>query len=115
MTTTDPQSRATRVLRAELRCYLCADTAGAVESQAVTAVMPPLARFCPADGSPARVLAWRRLRCPRCGSGSLFLDEPETIVRHDERLERLDWDLDRPRRGRPPRWLIALREQQDAA
>ena len=61
------------------------------------------------------MLAWRGLHCPRCGSGSLFLDEPETIVRRDERLGRLDWDLDRPRRGRPPRWLVALRAQQDVA
>jgi hypothetical protein len=114
MTTTDQQSRATRVLRAELRCYLCAETAGAVESETAAAGMPPLARFCPADGSPARVLAWRRLRCPRCGSSSLFLDEPETIVRRDERLDRLDWDLDRPRRGRPPRWLVAMQAQHDA-
>jgi hypothetical protein len=74
--------------------------------------MPRIARFCAADGSPARMLAWSALRCPRCSSGSLFLDEPEVVVR---RSERVDWAIDRPRRGRPPRWLVALRARQDAA
>jgi hypothetical protein len=100
-----------RVLRAELRCYLCAATCGALEAPP-SAGMPPVAHFFPADGSPGRLLVWRRLRCPRCASGSLFLDEPETLVR---RVERIDWDLDRPRRGRPPRWLVALRAQHHAA
>ena len=44
--------------------------------------------------------------------GLLFLDEPEIVVR---RRERVDWAVDRPRRGRPPRWLVALRARQDAA
>ena len=100
-----------RVLRADLRCYLCAETFGALEA-APTATMPAVARFCPADGSPSRLLAWRGLRCPRCGSNSLVLDELETIVR---RVERVDWAIEQPRRGRPPRWLVALRAQQDAA
>jgi hypothetical protein len=100
-----------RVLRAELRCYLCAETCGALEAPPSPS-MPPVARFFPADGSPGRVLVWRRVRCPRCASGSLYLDEPETVVR---RVEQIDWDLERPRRGRPPRWLVALRARQDAA
>jgi hypothetical protein len=100
-----------RVLRADLHCYLCAQTFGALEA-APTEPMPAVARFCPADGSPSRPLAWRGLRCPRCGSNSLVLDGLETIVR---RVERVDWAVEQPRRGRPPRWLVALRAQQDAA
>ena len=100
-----------RVLRAELRCYLCAQTFGTLEA-APTAPMPAVARFCPADGSASRLLAWRGLRCPRCASNSLVLDGLETIVR---RVERVDWADERPRRGRPPRWLVALRTQPDAA
>jgi hypothetical protein len=99
------------VLRAELRCYLCAETFGALEAAAL-ATMPAVARFCPADGSPSRPLAWRGLRCPRCGSASLVLDELERIVR---RVERIDWGIEQPRRGRPPRWLVALRSQENAA
>jgi hypothetical protein len=101
----------TRVLRAELRCYLCAETCGVLETPPA-ATMPRVARFCAADGSPTRMLAWSALRCPRCSSGSLFLDEPDIVVR---RLERVDWAFDRPRRGRPPRWLVALRDRQDGA
>jgi hypothetical protein len=74
--------------------------------------MPPVARFYPIDGSPGRELAWQRLRCPRCGGRSLLVDELETVV---QRVERIDWALEQPRRGRPPRWLVALRERQDAA
>ena len=101
----------TRVLRAELRCYLCSETCGVLEAPPAPG-MPRVAQFCAADGSPARRLDWSALRCPRCGSGSLFLDESEIVV---QRLERVDWALDRPRRGRPPRWLVALRACQDAA
>jgi len=101
----------TRVQRAELRCYLCAETCGVLEAPPAPA-MPPIAEFRAANGSPARLLAWRALRCPRCSSGSLFLDEPEIVVR---RQERVDWAVDRSRRGRPPRWLVALRARQDAA
>jgi hypothetical protein len=101
----------TRVLRAELRCYLCGETCGVLEAPPAP-TMPRVAQFCAADGSPARMLAWGALRCPRCSSGSLFFDEPEIVVR---RLERVDWAEDRPRRGRPPRWLVALRSRQDAA
>jgi hypothetical protein len=100
-----------RVLRADLHCYLCAETFGALEA-APTATMPAVARFCPADGSPSRLLAWRGLRCPRCRSNSLVLDDLETVVR---RVERVDWANEHPRRGRPPRWLVALRAQPDAA
>src|ERR1700686_5090636 len=100
-----------RVLRADLRCVLCAETFGALGAPPA-APMPAVARFCPADGSPSRLLAWRGLRCPRCGSHSLVLGDLETSVR---RVERVDWANEQPRRGRPPRWLVALRAQQDAA
>lgn len=105
------QSEKTRILQAELRCYLCAELCGVLEAPPA-ATMPPVARFYAADGSPARIVAWSALRCPRCCSGSVFLDEANIVVR---RLERVDWALDQPRRGRPPRWLVALRAGQDAA
>jgi hypothetical protein len=102
MTSGAPPSRPTRVLRAELRCHLCAETIAAVEAETSVAMMPAVAHVYPTDGSPARERAWRGLHCSRCGSTSLYLDEPQTIVRRDEQL---DWTLERPRRGRPPRWL----------
>jgi hypothetical protein len=101
----------TRLLRAELRCYLCGETCGVLAAPPAP-TMPRVARFASADGSPARMLAWSALRCPRCSSGSLFVDEPQIVVR---RREHVDWAADRPRRGRPPRWLVALRAREDAA
>ncbi len=99
------------VLSAQLRCYLCAETCGTLEGPAGPG-LPAVARFSPADGSPPRPLAWRSLRCSRCGGASLLVDELEIVVR---RVERVDWTLETPRRGRPPRWLVALRATQDAA
>jgi hypothetical protein len=104
--------RRSRVLRADLRCCLCAETLGALEAAQAATSMPPVARFSPADGSASRLLVWRGLRCPRCRSSLLVLDGLETIVR---RVEHVDWRSEQPRRGRPPRWLIALRAQGDAA
>lgn len=103
--------RRTRLLRAELRCHLCAELRGVLEAPS-QAGFPPRARLLPTAASPGGLVAWRSLRCLRCGSASLFLDEPETVTL---RLEQVDWALDWPRRGRPPRWLAALRARQSAA
>ena len=106
-----PRPDRSRVLTAELRCYLCSEPCGMLEGSPAVG-LHAVARFTPADGSAPRLVAWRRLRCRRCGSGSLFVDEPEVVTRREERV---DWTLDRPKRGRPPRWLVALRARQDAA
>lgn len=101
-----------RVLTAALQCYLCGQTCGALESPA-GAVLPPIARFTPVDGSASQQVAWQRLRCPRCGSGSLLVEELQVITRRIE--APLDLLLEKPRRGRPPRWLVELRAREEAA
>jgi hypothetical protein len=51
---------------------------------------------------------FRFLRCATCG-GSIL---PTDITREEVRLERrLDWSEDRPRVGRPPKWLVEQRRQ----
>ena len=100
-----------RVLTAELRCYLCSQMCGTLEGRP-GAGLPSVTWFTPVDGSGPQLVAWRRLRCPRCGSRALFVDEPEVVTQRDEQV---DWTLDPPRRGRPPRWLVELRARQDAA
>jgi hypothetical protein len=50
------------------------------------------------------------VRCEGCG-GATFLDDVETVR---QRVERIDWSLDRPRRGRPPGWLVELRRRNNA-
>ncbi len=48
-------------------------------------------------------------RCDRCGARALVADEVQTIV---TRTDAYDWRAEQPRRGRPPRSLVLLREQQ---
>ena len=50
----------------------------------------------------------RSLRCTSCG-GSIL---PIEITREEVRVEgRIDWSKDRPRRGRPPKWLVEQRRK----
>jgi hypothetical protein len=101
-----------RVLTAALQCYLCGQTCGVLETPA-GAGLPPSAHFTPADGSACRQVLWQRLRCARCGSSSLIVEELEVVTRRIE--APLDLLLEKPRRGRPPRWLVELRARQEAA
>jgi len=101
-----------RVLTAVLQCRLCGQTCGVLESPAGVG-LPPVARLTSTDGALSRLVAWQRLRCPRCGSGSLFAIEVAIVTRRHE--APIDMALDRPRRGRPPRWLVELRARQEAA
>jgi hypothetical protein len=101
-----------RVLTAALQCYLCGQTCGVLEAPA-GAGLPPIAQFTPADGSASRQVSWQRLRCARCGSGSLMVEELEVVTRRIE--APLDLLLEKPRRGRPPRWLVELRARREAA
>jgi hypothetical protein len=56
---------------------------------------------------------WQRLRCQRCGSRSLFVDDLEIVTkRTDAPFNTL---FEKPRRGHPPRWLVAQRARMDAA
>ena len=50
----------------------------------------------------------RFLRCPTC-RGSIL---PTEIIREEVRVERrIDWSEDRPKRGRPPKWLVEQRRK----
>jgi hypothetical protein len=61
---------------------------------------------------PVLVADWRRLRCVTCRGAAL----PDEITRRLIRVEApIDWLVDRPRRGRPPKALAAQRRQGNAA
>jgi hypothetical protein len=96
---------------AELQCFLCGSTAGAIESDRKP--LPPNGVWHPVgDGPRQQVADWRQLRCNRCG-GALFAESIEAVVRHDENEELR---REAPRRGRPPKWLVEeRRRQRDAA
>ena len=50
----------------------------------------------------------RFLRCPTC-RGSIL---PTEIIREEVRVERrIDWSEERPKRGRPPKWLVEQRRK----
>lgn len=100
-------STRTVVMLVELRCYLCANTVGVLETHHWPSFGPALLRTRPE--SPAmRIADWRRLRCAKC-SGNVYPDEISTA-----RVYPPDsWaESEQPRRGRPPKWLV---EQRKAA
>ncbi len=92
----------------ELICHLCGRTAGIVQSEQQP--LPATVRFT-ALGSDhsVTVLNWRRLRCAHCG-GSLLLDDLEEIRRRVEPVNA--FEEERPRRGRPPKWLVEQRRRE---
>ena len=54
----------------------------------------------------------RCLRCTACGGSVL----PTEITWEEVRVERrINWTEDRPRRGRPPKWLVEQRRRDAAA
>jgi hypothetical protein len=92
------------VVHADVCCYLCGELSGVVE--------------CRQQDLPARVVTFRpcrspstirlpldRLRCSRC-QGHVYLDQPRTVRAWDDDI---NWALDQPRRGRPPKWLVSMR------
>ena len=53
----------------------------------------------------------RGLRCATCGGSVL----PTEITCEEVRVERrINWAEDRPRRGRPPKWLVEQRRREAA-
>ncbi len=69
--------------RADLRCTLCAEYRGTLETTSDRGFLP-IARLVSGDGSMSWVVNWTQLRCLRCGSSWLFLDDPETVVIGDQ-------------------------------
>jgi hypothetical protein len=106
------------VLVADVKCYLCGNISGSIESEQLEAgpstpgrpATPARSvRFRPLGASQAQLqVQWRNLRCGRCG-GPTYLDEPNIITR---RIEDYNWLDERPRRGRPPKRLAEERRRE---
>jgi len=113
MDATDPSARTPLhrvVTSVELRCLLCARTIGSLEAEHWPSLGPMLFRQAGADLS-VRIADWRRLHCAFCG-GNAYPDEV-TTTRVYPPLRLVDDDP--PRRGRPPKWLVAARKAQVAS
>jgi hypothetical protein len=113
MDATDPSARTPSyrvVTRVELRCLLCARTIGSLEAEHWPFLGPMLFRRA-GDDLPVRITDWRRLRCAFCG-GNPYPDEVATTRVY---LPLRLGDDDPPRRGRPPKWLVAARKAQVAS
>jgi hypothetical protein len=91
---------------AEIACLLCARPVGTATSASWPPSGPVLFRS--ADSLvDCQVPAIWRMRCPVCG-GNTAVDELATRTVRTE--GPTDWQADPPRRGRPPKWLVQLRE-----
>jgi hypothetical protein len=90
----------------ELACLLCNRDGGAFRSPTWPA---PLSVQVTRPGKPPALVAdWRQLRCENCGGNVL----PSDIERHTVRIESpIDWEFDKPRRGRPPKRLLEQRSR----
>jgi hypothetical protein len=93
------------VFVAEITCLLCGRETGTAIAECWPPTGPIL--FQPPDAQKVTVVrAWWRFRCAVCG-GNTAVDEISTRM---VRLEpAIDWREVRPRRGRPPKWLLEQR------
>jgi hypothetical protein len=107
--TVERHNRRPTLIRAEVSCYLCG-LCGTIELP-LARPLPPTAVFHPSDGSPAYAVDWRRMQCPRC-RGATYRELVETVRQRPDDLD-LDWRIYQPRRGRAPRWLRELREEEE--
>ena len=96
------------VFAVDLGCLQCGRMIGKFETRRWPWFGPVL--FRPPGGQPATPVAdWSKLRCVACG-GNVYADE----VRTAKVYASVSWDdLEQPRRGRPPKWLVAERHAID--
>jgi hypothetical protein len=94
------------VFVAEITCMLCGREAG----NAIADRWPPTGPilFQPPDAQTAMVVrAWWRLRCAVCAGNTAAVEVATRTVRMEPVI---DWREVRPRRGRPPKWLVEQRQ-----
>ena len=101
-----------RIYLVDLRCLACGRDVGLVQSRSWPCGGAVLLR--PGGQQTLICVArWWSLRCAEC-NGNVYADEVRTARLYPS-LSRDE--LDTPRRGRPPNWLVALRraslEDQD--
>jgi hypothetical protein len=96
-------SIAVGALRVGLCCMLCGRAIGTPHTRSWPAVSPLPLRVA-GTGSIVTIADWSQLRCPTCG-GNVYADEVTSFKVYPE----VSWADDAPRRGRPPKSLVARR------
>ena len=96
--------KTTTVFVADITCILCSREIGTAVAPNWPPVISVLVQL---EGSPVlRRVALDQLRCPDCGGNSAPSEVTTRLLRHERPI---DWQEEQPRRGRPPRWLVAQR------
>ena len=102
--------RVTARVDVELACLMCGRELGMLESEVwpnYGAVVLHLSR-----SRSILITDWRRLRCTTCGGAAMPGEITHRLVRTEVSL---DWSSDRPRRGRPPKSVVAQRQLDESA
>ena len=109
-----PARRSPRTVRrvpritVEFGCLMCSRDFGILVCEAIPACGAVVIQQPGGFHIQVSVERLRYLRCTSCG-GSIL---PTEITREEVRVERrIDWSEERPRRGRPPKWLVEQRRQ----
>jgi hypothetical protein len=100
--------RVTTRVDVELACLMCGRELGMLESEAwpnYGSVVLHLSR-----SRSVQITDWRRLRCSCCGGAAMPGEITHRLVRTEAPL---DWSSERPRRGRPPKSVVAQRQLDD--
>lgn len=99
-------SAVTTYLEAEVKCLHCGHTTGVIRRERGTP--GGSTTFHSTEGTVSTVKRLTDLRCDRC-HGSVYTDEVELRYVYP-RIDFLDLDDERPRRGRPPKRLVEMRQ-----
>jgi hypothetical protein len=98
------------VVEGDVWCLLCGDVCGVIEL-AEERPLGVTGLFRPRAGTESTWVRWRQLRCPRCGGSTIVSD----LARRQARppADEVDWSVYRPRRGRPSKRMVELRQKDD--
>jgi len=96
-------------LEIELSCLMCGRELGILESDAWPAYGQMVLRH--SHRRAVLITDWVQLRCSNCGGAAM----PGEITHRQVRTEApFDWSSEQPRRGRPPKLVVAQRVISEA-
>ena len=93
-----------KLLQVDVECLMCGQLCGVIEAPQDA---PNQAVFIPLNTGVPETVVVSGIHCVRCG-GNVLVGEQRIIRRY---ADQINWEFDRPRRGRPPRWLTVRREE----